>query len=446
MPTTLASVPLTLSLLLLAAGCGNPAPGKGTTTGAATASGTSGAACQSSCPGQGQTQCANGLIVTCGKGSNGCLTWGPALACPSGMTCTGSSCQTSGSASTSGAACTHPCPADGATQCSGAQIQICHSSGTCLVWSVPQTCSAGRQCGGQPAACVPVGSTTSSSTTSGASSTSGTATTGGSTSGATGCTDLCFDGDTQCSGTQVQTCGPTSAGCLDFSAPAACPAGQLCDSVIGGCQPLCQVSAVVSGCDTAAATINPCCAGSLGPTSGAALCALEVSAGNDPQAQCTTLAGQTCAAIAAEYVAVSTCCCPAGQYCDESTSAWSCSPSCTSNAACAGLTARPSCAPNNNGAGLVDTPYLCQPDDAAAFHGCTGSLTNCSGSYDCWTNGHGEFCTLSCNVDADCGQPGVACCDTTATCSNSASHCNSNPGVSCGTFSSCAGACVPCGI
>jgi len=48
---------------------------------------------------------------------------------------------------------------------------------------------------------------------------------------ATSCvSDCAADGESRCSGVQVQTCRADASGCLAWSAPQACPVGQECDA------------------------------------------------------------------------------------------------------------------------------------------------------------------------------------------------------------------------
>jgi hypothetical protein len=272
------------------------------------------------------------------------------------------------------------------------------------------------------------GSTTGTGST-GTGSTSGASSTSG-TTGST-CTDACSAGETQCAGSQLQTCEAGDAGCLIWSGAANCSTdgGWACDPVLNACVPTCNVNQIQSDCDSAVAVINGCCAGGFAPLTGALLCSQEIQAGNDPDQQCQSLSGDSCSTINSLYFDVGICCCEAGDYCDEETSNWTCTQVCTS-----GTSSSCYCAPNDDGSELVDSPFICKADDGAAYHACVGLTVTCSSPYDCWTTSYGEFCTNSCNVDSDCGDTGVACCDTS--------------GVSCSNdFGGCAasGACLPCG-
>ncbi len=103
--------------------------------------------------------------------------------------------------------CVDECAAASDTQCSVQQVQTCGDSDGdgCLEWSAPMACPvAGEVC--QGTAC------------------------------AAPCMDECpMQGATQCTGTQVTTCGDYDADtCVEWSAAMACPSGQAC--VVDQCQ------------------------------------------------------------------------------------------------------------------------------------------------------------------------------------------------------------------
>jgi hypothetical protein len=73
---------------------------------------------------------------------------------------------------------------------------------------------------------------------------------------------------------------------------------------------------------------------------------------------------------------------------------------CLSASACASG----ACAPNVDGEGNPVGPYVCAPNDGAAYHGCHGFLTSCGSSYCCFTDTLGnQFCATSCLNDTQCG-------------------------------------------
>ena len=389
--------------------------------------GTTGGSCANFCPAEGATRCAGSQLETCSKASTTCLQWGPATSCPSGQACdpTQNACSAgTGTGGTTGSACNPQCASAGATQCTGVDVEICHAVSGCLIWSGPQTCPAGQVCGGGNNVCVQQDA--------GSSATSGTTTTSGGTTGSS-CTDQCALGGTLCSGVQVQTCDFGVDGCLEWQAAVACSAGQLCDPTLNACVGICQASDVQSACASAANVINGCCAGGFS-LSGDQLCAQELTAGNDPGSQCTSLAGDACSTIESLYRQVGTCCCPTGLFCDEETSAFTCVPQCTSATSCASQATRTACAPNDNQGALVQGPNICKADDALPYHGCVGITETCGSGFDCWAVGSIEkVCTTSCASSTDCGNRGVVCCDLTATCDNNVASC------------AAAGACLPCG-
>lgn len=71
---------------------------------------------------------------------------------------------------------------------------------------------------------------------------------------------------------------------------------------------------------------------------------------------------------------------------------------CKTKADCSG----DACAPSVNGKGTPG-PYVCVPDDGAAYHGCNGALTFCSSGTCCFGDSAGNhFCAPSCATDSDC--------------------------------------------
>ena len=153
--------------------------------------------CTDECTGSA-TRCSGTQVQTCGNhDADACREWSAPAACPTaGHVC-------SGSGVCGPAACTDECPAAGARQCSGIQVQTCvtnYDADPCLEWNAPAGCpNAGEQCSGAGVCSIP-------------------------------CTDECTAGTSQCSGTQRQTCGNFDAdGCNEWSAAADCPgAGEQC--------------------------------------------------------------------------------------------------------------------------------------------------------------------------------------------------------------------------
>ena len=272
------------------------------------------------------------------------------------------------------------------------------------------------------------------SATSGTASTSGSgvaASTGGSGTGTTGGT----------------TTGVGSSGTTGSAAGTA--AGSTTGSTTGSTSGACSAPQTLSDCGEAAGVINTCCMGTQPTWTAETLCQALTSPGTAPDSACASFAGQTCAdlEIAFNTPVDGNCCCPTGQNCDQVSG--SCVTVCASSADCTSDNSTPACAPDGN-AQLIEEGgtdgFICRPSDGVGYDGCGGANNECRSPFDCWTAPEGQFCTLSCNVDADCGNPGIACCDTSSavSCSNflGIHGCDTNPAC---TGGACAGACLPCG-
>ena len=152
----------------------------------------------------GDVRCAGNAVETCANGQ-----WGAPATC-TGQTCVGGACT-----GTCAPGQTNPVPC---SQC-GTDTQTCSGSGA---WQASGTCS------GQ-GACAPNATE--------ACNTYGTqACTAACAWGACSCASaaVCTPGATQCSGTQVQTCG----GCGQWGLPTACPSGTCVGGVCTGtCSP-----------------------------------------------------------------------------------------------------------------------------------------------------------------------------------------------------------------
>lgn len=263
-------------------------------------------------------------------------------------------------------------------------------------------------CGGSSDGRTSGGSTTGSPT-----STSGSS--GGTTAG-NNCTNACPSaGATQCSNQQVQTCATGANGCLAWGAATACPSGQTCDGTKNACADMCMTAAVQSACGSAAMQFNQCCSGGGQTFTATQICQLIKQAGQDPQAVCSSEATASCSTLHQQLLAgTPACCCPQGQYCDLSTSTWTCTSLCNTSADCASQAGRTACAPDSNTQGVIGVKaMICKPDDGQLYDGC--NTTSCSGNGCCFADAQGnEFCSIACaGSDAQCGSSGIACCNLT---------------------------------
>lgn len=181
--------------------------------------------------------------------------------------------------------------------------------------------------------------------------------------------------------------------------------------------------------------VNACCPGTGVPATPTTVCQGFVKAGNDPAAACAGWTLQTqCKAVHDTLLARGECCCLQGEVCDPDHGS-ACVSTCTRASGCSGSQYGNSCAPIAQGGVIAAKVMVCRPDDGKAFHGCKFfSLTGCESGYECWKDARANLvCTKGCTTNADCGNPGVACCDRTATCAVT------TPAKCSGT-----GACLPC--
>ena len=245
-------------------------------------------------------------------------------------------------------------------------------------------------------------------------------------------------GATQCSGERVQQCTADAKGCLSWGPANPCALGQICDG--SACLDVCALPAVLTACTQAAKDVNNCCASLVGGNTLDALSACQqfLGLGRDPRTECPKYTLQTdCATVrmllGAGGGAGQLCCCEIDYVCDPET-ANKCILGCTSRASCSRNPGGPSCAPSGTGGIITQRGYVCRQDDGKPLHGCQLLANNgCDNGYDCWRDKkNNTVCTKSCNADADCGSPGVACCDKMAACNRIVGMCGG------------AGACLPC--
>jgi hypothetical protein len=73
---------------------------------------------------------------------------------------------------------------------------------------------------------------------------------------------------------------------------------------------------------------------------------------------------------------------------------------CTTGAECSSK----ACAPNIDAMSNPVGPYVCVPDDGAAYHGCNGPLVTCGGTSCCFIDAQkNAICVETCTNDSQCG-------------------------------------------
>jgi hypothetical protein len=178
----------------------------------------------STCTAEGAKKCGTTGLQTCIKNGS-CFSWSGPVACPAPQTCTGDS---------PSAACSCPsggCTAEGAKQCADGGVQTCTKSGACLSWSTAATCAVPQVCtGNAPSSMCSCPAQNACST----------------------------EGATQCTSAGAQTCTRTGA-CLSWSAAVPC-SYKGCEG--NKCATSCPIGRLDSGsacekCDPG----DPCCAG-----------------------------------------------------------------------------------------------------------------------------------------------------------------------------------------
>jgi hypothetical protein len=192
--------------------------------------------CTDSCT-MGQTQCVSGQLATCSRGTNGCLSYGAAAACPS----THQAC--------SGAA--------GSATCTCTASPVCSTtSNTCANTSTLATCAKDAQ------GCFFESGTSACSN--------------GACSGGACCTNACSSGQTECVSGQIATCALGGNGCYAYGTAAACPgANQTCTGSAGSAT--CTCTATTRSCSGTckANDVNACgpsCTVCTAPTGGSVSC------------------------------------------------------------------------------------------------------------------------------------------------------------------------------
>lgn len=161
---------------------------------------------------EGETSCEDDLITTCVTGVEGCLGFGPAKECPEGQACADGTCEDV-------AGCEDECT-EGETVCSGdGNLRECRTdvdADSCTEFTAGTACPGTDVC--RQGECVAENA----------------------------CQDQCLAGEQVCVNNDIAVCETNDEGCLEFTAPMACPgANESCQNMGGGnvmCAPV-----VVSG-------------------------------------------------------------------------------------------------------------------------------------------------------------------------------------------------------
>jgi hypothetical protein len=126
-----------------------------------------------------------------------------------------------------GETCGPPCSL-GVKICDGNALRTCETIGGCNTFGAPLACPGGTVCNASKCDLT--------------------------------CTNACPKaGDVQCSGSgALQTCGMQASGCLDWSAPVACPTGEVCSG--GKCAPSCTNQCAAGAAKCAGADSFQTCA------------------------------------------------------------------------------------------------------------------------------------------------------------------------------------------
>jgi hypothetical protein len=261
-------------------------------------------------------------------------------------------------------------------------------------------------------------------------STTGTGTTGGCQASQTPCDGACCSSGQICfthdgGGRSCEVSCSDSNGC---SAPSSCCA-PLASGDGGACIPPSEAT-VACLCDAAHACGSQCCTGSDTCHQGSC-CPQSQVCGNTCCGAGKVCVGSVCqtACIGPGECPPSSPCCEAAIDSDggleaqgfcaanpSSPTAYACL--CSTQSDCAGLAAvgYNGCAPAVDGSGTITGPYVCVDQTGFPGQGCylRGSEMTCNSPTYCATDNRGnQFCAISCSSNDGCGNPGVACCNTT---------------------------------
>ncbi len=165
--------------------------------------------CPNACdPAKDKKKCEREDIYVCQKIENAevdCNAWVHEATCDSGKHCdeTTFTCIDG---------CTEICVENQSTRCSAEGLEQCKPDDKgCASWSVADPCTGGT-CDSKTLKCVK------------------------------SCNNQCTDGQKQCSGNGVATCTKDANGCLVWGTPAACAAGQACDTKTAVCVNTCTTT------------------------------------------------------------------------------------------------------------------------------------------------------------------------------------------------------------
>ncbi|MFH0901439.1 MAG: hypothetical protein V2A73_12500, partial [Pseudomonadota bacterium] len=178
-------------------------------------------ACKDECLNEGANQCVGDAVRSCGRTRDGCLQWGPPVACTAGLSCSEGRCS---------GACSDECASKGTMVCTpaGDGLSSCgqYDSDECLDRATPIPCPHGSVCTGSVCA--------------------------------SSCTDGCVLGEPpRCAydGEIVETCGNfDDDACSEWGGAVPCPNGASCSQ--GACQIDCNDECPTAGVTECVAAAN----------------------------------------------------------------------------------------------------------------------------------------------------------------------------------------------
>lgn len=204
----------------------------------------------------------------------------------------------------------------------------------------------------------------------------------------------------------ASTCPRSALSCSDAQGTWCCQEGTTCAPSHGACEPMCPASTPVK-CEMTNLAVGCCPANTTcGPNS---TCVPESAQGGVGGGQSGGNAGGGSGGKASTCSPAQQCgasCCGSGEACNGVSDAQQCAKTCASAADCPGQ----ACAPSVT-AGQPIGPYVCVPNDGAAYHGCMGLLTSCGDGYCCFADGNAnQFCAKPC-TGTNLSECGLASCN-----------------------------------